>query len=238
VSGSFSLADFLTAETSLYLNARRGLGRWDARLKLALCAAAILANVLLLSRTLSVLLWLAAWTGLAWSRVPWRQAALFIFAPLWATLLVMLGFGLGFGGTPMAHWGPFTLTVEGLEQGYAAGLRVLAEMSWVAALMLTTPFGEILDALRWYRLPSALVDLLAAMYRYIFLLYDEYTAMRAAALVRGGFNGYWRGLKSMGLILAQIFLRALDRAERIDQAMRVRGRDFVPPAPSIKAPHA
>jgi cobalt/nickel transport system permease protein len=225
MSGSFSLVDFLAAEAALYGGQRRGLGRWDARLKLLLCTLAILANVLFVSRGLSVGLWVLAWTGLAVSRVPWRQAALFIFAPLWATVMVILAFSLGFGGSAVAHWGPFTLYKEGMEQGLAAGLRVLAEMSWVAALMLTTPFGEIMAALRWFKLPATLVDLLAAMYRYVFLLYDEYLSMRAAARARGGYNGYWRGLRTLGQILAQIFLRALERAERIDQAMRVRGRD-------------
>ena len=105
MSGSFSLADFLIAETALYGGQRKGLGRWDPRLKLGLCAIAILANVLWISKELSVSLWLLAWIGLGFSRVPWRQAALFIFAPLWATLLVVIGFSLGFGGTPIAHWG-------------------------------------------------------------------------------------------------------------------------------------
>ncbi len=225
MSGSFSLTDFLAAETSLYVKARRGLGRWDPRLKLALCAVAILSNVLYPHRGLSVALWLTAWVGLAISRVPWRQALLFIFAPLWATVLVVVGFSVGFGGTPLWHWGPITIYDEGVEQGLSAGLRVLAEMSWVAALILTTPFGEIMNALRWFKVPVTLVDLMAAMYRYIFLLHDEYLAMRAAARVRGGYNGYWRGLRTLGMILAHIFLRALERAERIDQAMRVRGRD-------------
>lgn len=228
MSGTFSLQDFLAAEASIYGQAPRGLGRWDARLKLGLAAVAILANVLLPSAELSIALWLAAWTGLIISRVPWRQAALFIFAPLWATLLVVAGFSWGFGVTPLAHWGPLTFYKEGLYMGFAAGLRVLAEMSWMAALILTTGFTDILAALRWYRVPEVVVDLLAAMYRYVFLLFDEYQTMRAAARSRGGYQDYRTGMATMGLILSQIFMRALERAERVEMAMRVRGRDSRP----------
>jgi cobalt/nickel transport system permease protein len=240
MSGTFSLQDFLAAEASLYGQAPRGLGRWDARVKVGLAAAAILANVLLPSIALSTALWLTAWTGLALSRVPWRQAALFIFAPLWATLLVVAGFSWGFGTTPLGHWGPLTFYKEGLVLGYAAGLRVLAEMSWMAALILTTPFTDILGALRWYKVPAVVTELLAAMYRYVFLLFDEYQSMRAAARARGGYKDYGTGMRSLGLILAQIFLRALERAERVDQAMRVRGRDSSAPNtdPSKDAAHA
>jgi cobalt/nickel transport system permease protein len=225
MSGSFSLHDFLAAESALYGQARRGLGRWDARLKLGLCAFAILANVLVLERRLSLALWALAWAGLAASRVPWRQAALFIFAPLWATLIVITGFAWGFGTTVWFELGPLTFYREGFSQGLDAGLRVLSEMSWMAALMLTTPFSEILGALRWFRVPASLVDLVASMYRYIFLLFDEFGAMSAAAKARGGYSDWRTGMRTLGLILSQIFMRALDRAERIDQAMRVRGRD-------------
>lgn len=225
MSGSFSLSDFLAAEASLYGKTPRGLARWDARVKVALAAAGVLGNVLLPSVLLSTVLWLAAWTGLAFTRVPWRQAALFIFAPLWATLMVIAGFAWGFGTEPLFHVGSVTFYREGLLMGGAAGLRVLAEMSLMAALILSTTFTDILAVLRWFRLPAIIVDLLGAMYRYVFLLFDEYETMRTAARARGGYRDYLTGMRSMGLILAQVFLRALERAERVDMAMRVRGRD-------------
>lgn len=243
MSGTFSLQDFLAAEASLYGQEPRGLGRWDARVKVGLAALAVLANVLFPHRALSTALWLLAWAGLVVSRVPWRQAALFIFAPLWATLLVVVGFSWGFGSTPLAQWGPLTFYQEGLQLGFDAGMRVLAEMSWMAALILTTPFTEILKALRWFKVSAVVTELLAAMYRYVFLLFGEYQSMRAAARARGGFKDYRTGMASLGLILAQIFLRALERAERVEQAMRVRGRDSAGPSgaparPLAGAPHA
>ena len=237
MSGSFSLQDFLAAEASLYGQIPRGLARWDARLKVALTTLAVLSNVLWPSATLSIWLWFAAWLGLALSRVPWRQAALVIFPPLWEKLLVIIGFGWGFGNTPLAHWGPLTFYREGLTMGLTAGLRVLAEMSWMAALILTTAFTDILAALRWFKIPAIVVDLLAAMYRYVFLLFDEYQTMRAAARARGGYQNYRTSMATLGQILAQIFMRALERAERVDQAMRVRGRDALT-IPSSENPRA
>ncbi len=217
------MADFLEAERGLYGRAPRGLERVDARVKLAVAAAGILANVLLPSAGLSLSLAAAALLGLAATRVAPRRAALFILAPLWATLMVALGFSLGFGRTPWLRLGPLTLYREGAALGGAAALRVLAEMGLAAALMLTTPFTDLLKALRWFRVPEVVVDVLAAMYRYIFVLFEEYRSMAAAAKARGGFSGYRRSLSTLGLITAQGFLRALDRAERVDQAVRARG---------------
>lgn len=98
-------------------------------------------------------------------------------------------------------------------------------MAWVGLLILTTPFAELLEALRWFKVPAILVDTLAFMYRYIFLLFDEFAAMRASARVRGGFSAYKISLASMGLIVSQIFLRAYDRAQRISHAMKARGAE-------------
>lgn len=224
MSSGLSLTDFLATEHGIYGRPPRGLDRWDARLKLGLTAAAVLSNVLIARADLSALLVLVAWTGMLVSRIAVRKAMVFILAPAWATLIVVAGFGIGFGSQPLFHWGPLTFYREGMGMGLSAALRVLAEMSWAAALMLTTPFVDILAALRWYRVPSVVVDTLAAMYRYIFVLFEEFKSMIAAAKARGGFKNYPKGLATLGMILAQGFMRALERAERIDQAMRARGR--------------
>lgn len=223
MSGTFSLQDLLSIEDAHLGGRRHGVARWDARFKTSLVAITVLANVLLARPDLSFALLLLAWAGIAYSRVPWRPALWFVIAPAWATALVVIGYSIGFGVTPLGQWGPITFYHEGLLQGLAAGLRVLSEVSWVALLMLTTPFAKLMAALRWWRVPAILVDTLAYMYRYLFLLYDEFTACSTAARARGGYSTWGRSLATTGMILAHCFLRAMDRAERIEQAIKARG---------------
>lgn len=221
--GHFSLADVLQVERAQFLRRATGLRLWDARFKVVLITAALALNVLLPRRGISLALLAAAFAGLVATRVPLRQALFFLIAPAWATAVVMLGYAWGFGTTVAWHWGWLTVYQEGIQMGLNAGLRVMSEMACVGLLILSTPFFEILEALRWFRLPAVLVDTLAYMYRYLFLLFDEYSAMKASARVRGGYAGYKVGMKTSGLIAAQIFLRAYDRAERISHAMKARG---------------
>ncbi len=223
MSGSISLSDLLAVEEQVYGSKPHGLRRLDARLKLALCAALVMANVLLARIGFSAGLLLLCWAGLAASRVALRQALWFVLAPAWATTLVVFGFSIGFGHSVLGQWGPLTFYEEGLWQGVAAGLRVLSEMACAACLVLTTPFNQILSALRTFKVPAILVDTLGFMYRYFFMLWDETSAMRDAARVRGGFSGWARGMRTSGAILGAIFLRAYDRSQRISQAMRARG---------------
>ena len=201
---------------------RSGLHCVDARLKLALVVAAVLINVVLLDYRLSLGLLLAAWTGMAASRAPFRQMAWFVLAPVWATLPVVFGLAVGLGQTPLIKMGYLTVYHEGLAQGGQAGLRVLADTAWAGLLFLTTPFTEILAALRWFRVPVVVADTLGFMYRYVFLLWEEFSAMRVAARARGGLLGWRREWHTTGTITAQVFLRAYDRAQRIQHAIQAR----------------
>lgn len=223
MSGQLSLQDFFQVERAQFLKRARGLRLWDPRLKVALTVAAVSANVLWYSPELSIALLALALVGFQVTRVPLRQAFVFLVAPAWATLIVMIGYSVGFGRTAIFELGPITFYREGVSLGLSAGLRVVGEMSWIGLLILTTPFTEILDALRWFRIPAILVDTLAFMYRYVFLLCDEFLAMRASARTRGGLSTYRGSMNTLGLITSQVFLRSFDRSMRISHAMRARG---------------
>ena len=223
MSGYLSISDLLKAEKAMTVRLRSGLHCMDARLKLALVAAAVLFNVVLLDYRVSLGLMLAAWTGMAVSKAPFRHIAWFVLAPLWAAVPVVFGLAAGLGQTPLLKIWRLTLYHEGLAQGGQAGLRVLADTAWAGLLFLTTPFTEILAALRWFRVPVVVTDTLGFMYRYVFLLWDEFSAMRVSARARGGLSGWRREWHTTGTITAQLFLRAYDRAQRIQQAVQARG---------------
>lgn len=223
MSRHLSISDLLKAEKNMSGGHRSGLHRLDARLKLAMVITAVLFNVVLLDYRVSLGLLLSAWGGMAVSKGPLRHIAWFVLAPLWAALPVVFGLAVGLGKTPLLAVGSLTVYHEGLIQGGEAALRVLADTAWAGLLFLTTPFTEILDALRWFRLPAVVVDTLGFMYRYIFLLWEEFSSMRVSARARGGLLGWRRQWHATGTITAQVFLRAYDRAQRIQQAVQARG---------------
>ena len=128
---------------------------WDARLKLFLLVIAIGLNVVVADAWLSAGLLAVSLVFIVRSKIPFRLFAIFFLAPAWATLLVFVGFSVGFGLQPILSVGPVTFYREGVALGVSAALRVASEMSWIAALMLTTPFPRLLDALQFYRLRGA-----------------------------------------------------------------------------------
>lgn len=213
----------------------RGLYRWDPRLKLGLLAAAVALNVGLARMGLSLFLFGIGMALVLWSRIPSRFFLLFFLAPCWATLMVLVGFSVGFGVTPIWSWGPVSIYHEGLLQGLAAAARVACDMTWLAAVFLTTPFGAVLAALQWFRIPTILTDMLAMAYRYAFLLLAEFNKLRDAGRQRGGFRNYAGVCRSTAMILSQIILRAYDRAKNIQLAMSARGENAPREAPEFEA---
>ncbi len=167
----------------------QGLHGWDPRLKLALLATAVGMNVVIAQLWLSFLLFVISVLMAIWSRISFRLFALFFLAPAWATLIVFLGFSIGFGTTPVVSIGSITMYREGMFQGLSAAARVASDMSWIASVFLTTPFPRVLYALKWFRVPTVLVETIAMAYRYAFLLMDEFHRMRDASRTRGRLQG-------------------------------------------------
>jgi cobalt/nickel transport system permease protein len=120
-----------------------------------------------------------------------------------------------------------------ISQGFAAGWEAMAAilfrstLAFVSVLWLVSvmPFDQLLVTLRRFYVPAAFVAMLAFMYRYSFVVWDELTKMRTARKARGfrgGFGFHWKeSIQLIGLLL----LRAMGRAERVHGAMSARGWD-------------
>ena len=126
---------------------------------------------------------------------------------------------------------PFILGVGILslfQQGGAehfARLVVRGTLCLFTILLMTgtTPFSETIRVLRHIRVPGLLVTTMALMYRYVFVLIDETERMnraRASRTFRRSRSGLWRDRAG---VIARLFVRSTERAERIYAAMCARG---------------
>lgn len=215
-----------------------GLHHWDARLKLFVLVMVIGFNVVIANFYLSAILLTSAILLLLVSRVPSKLFLLFLAAPLLAMSVVIGGFSIGFGETLLLRLGPVTVYREGLFQGFSAALRVGSDVAWMALIFLTSHFADLLRALRWYRVPDILVESLAMMYRYAFMILDQFKRMSAAIRIRGGYSTFTRKINSLALVLAQMLLNAYDRAAAISMAMQARGAYAMTGATEATGNHA
>jgi cobalt/nickel transport system permease protein len=90
-------------------------------------------------------------------------------------------------------------------------------------LSSTTRFSAILRVLWGIRVPTLLVTTLALMHRYLFVLVDETGCMVRARRSRTFTHDRASAWRSSASVIAHLFVRSSERAERIYAAMCARG---------------
>jgi len=209
--------------------------RLDPRIKVVLTALGILSTVLLpdgawiaFSLTLSLILALAYLADIPWGFLFKRSL---VILPFTLTALTMAFIT---PGQPLMfiHLGPWTLTPTDAGVIHFASIIARSLLSVQIAILLTasTPFPDLLHALRHLHLPRMLTGILAFMYRYPFVLNDEAVRLLRARQARSARppsstsrpGWIWQG-KVTGAMVGQLFLRSLERGERVHQAMLARG---------------
>lgn len=151
---------------------------------------------------------------------PWRRMwhvegfMLLLFATLPFTM----------DGRPLLALGPLTASLEGLWRA-----ALIASKVSTSVLVLTTLLGKVEPsrlgvALRGLRFPEHLSRLCVMTVRYTSLIRDEARRLHEAMRTRGfqprSNRHTWR---SYGNLIGMLLVRALDRAERVEEAMLCRG---------------
>lgn len=150
---------------------------------------------------------------------------------------------------PLVFWGPQPhhplAEIAGMQLIYSsAGLTRFASIavkSWIsiqAAILLaaTSEFSDLLAATRQLHVPKIFVAIIALMWRYLFVMEDEAARLMHARNSRSAKIGsvqtsagnlLWNAQVTGGMA-GSLFLRSLERAERVYAAMRSRGYNGEP----------
>ena len=126
------------------------------------------------------------------------------------------------------------VSAAGLERFLSIGIKSWLSLQAAILLASTTPFPDLLLALRFLRVPKVLVSVVGLMWRYLFVLVDEVFRMSRARTSRSGIGEdpgrrvggslRWRAQVTGGMA-GSLFLRSFERGERTYQAMLSRGYD-------------
>ncbi|TAN42837.1 MAG: cobalt ECF transporter T component CbiQ [Nitrospirae bacterium] len=113
-----------------------------------------------------------------------------------------------------------------VSRGWMSFVSIMLKFSLTisAALLLiaTTSFPGICFAMQKLRIPKAFVAQLLFLYRYLFVLMEEAMKIVRARDMRS-FNKRGKGIKHFVPLIGVLFIRTVDRAERVYNAMLARG---------------
>lgn len=118
--------------------------------------------------------------------------------------------------------------------GLALALTVVAKATTgvlsMVVLSSTTPFPDLLRGFERLKAPRLLVMIVAFMWRYLHVIGEELHRMRIARQARGYQARWVWQAGAMGTTVGALFIRSLERGERVYLAMASRGYEGGTPA--------
>lgn len=132
---------------------------------------------------------------------------------------------------------PFTVP-DGVTRGGTLALKATIGVLAAVVLSSTTPFPLLLHGFELLRAPRTIVLIVSFMWRYLFVLGDEVRRMRLAREARGYRARWIWQTRALAQSVATLFVRALERGERVYLAMVSRGYDGGVPPTALCAPLA
>ncbi|MCL5985246.1 MAG: cobalt ECF transporter T component CbiQ [Actinobacteria bacterium] len=199
----------------------------EVRTKIVFIAIALLINLLSPNIYTPIAIAIFCLATLIVIKIPPKLLMLRLSMPLVMAVMVLAVQMFVCGTIPLFTiplWG-FHLVgyKEGLTHGLLIMCRVIAGISLVLFMSMSTPANKLFQAAIWFRVNRIFVEIALLMYRYIFVLAEEAIAMKEAQKVRFGYHNWKQSIRSLGMLGGTLILRAYDRAERVFEAMLTRG---------------
>lgn len=126
-----------------------------------------------------------------------------------------------------------TYSPEGYFRFLSIVIRLITSLLAAIILSSTTKLPDILSAFQYLHVPKIFITIIGLMWRYLYVLVDEAVRLMRARESRSAFSPdrrqkggsiLWRSRVSGGMV-GNLFLRSLERSDRIYYAMLSRGFD-------------
>jgi cobalt/nickel transport system permease protein len=119
----------------------------------------------------------------------------------------------------------FTLNLykEGFDKGLISFLKISGSMGAVIMLMRSIKMGEFIEALKWFRLPTAFIEVLTFAVKFIYIFKDEAASIIKAQRARLGYKSFYISIISMSSVAGIVLTRAYDRSKMLSKSMKCRG---------------
>lgn len=216
------------------------LHRCDARVKIAFLLAFLITTALLPFGAWVVYLLLAGILAVIFliSELPFKplfKNSLILEFPILLVLIpqIFLRKGEMMEINIFSKFG-FPVSLEGINNVANLMVRSWFSLQLTVLVSAVTSFEDMLAGLRACGLPRLLVEILALMWRYLFIMLDEVERMQRARTARSamasggrrkiGGTLFWRASVT-GSMVGSLLLRSMKRSQCVHQAMLSRGYD-------------
>ncbi len=101
-------------------------------------------------------------------------------------------------------------------------LRTFASFCCLLFFSLTTPMQKFFARLIQLKAPKTIIEIVALVYRYIFIFLEEMIAIYNAQAVRGGYDTFGNSIKSSALIMKSLVVALFQKQAEMDMYLDAR----------------
>ena len=112
-----------------------------------------------------------------------------------------------------------------VKQVYQLSATVIASVSCLYFLILTTPLNQLLWVLRKFKIPVLFIELVGLTYRFIFILLDKMQEIYLAQSSRLGYQNDRVMITSAAQLIVSLFIKTIQSARELQIAIESRGGD-------------
>ncbi len=140
------------------------------------------------------------------------------------TFFLWLTLPFTYGGAEQIQLFSLQMSLDGLRTAALITLKTNGILFCFLALLATSPLTNLAHALEKLGLPQKLIFILLFSYRQLFIIHQEYERLQRAAALRGFVPANsMHTYRTYGHLFGMTLVKSWNRAERIHQAMLLRG---------------
>ncbi|WHY03347.1 cobalt ECF transporter T component CbiQ [Neobacillus sp. DY30] len=117
------------------------------------------------------------------------------------------------------------ISSPGIQQSYKLATTILASVSCLYFLVLSTPLNQMMWVLKKVKLPTVFIELMGITYRFIFVLLEKMNEIYIAQTSRLGYQNYKSGFSSVAQLIVSLFVKSMRSAKELQIAIDSRGGD-------------
>jgi cobalt/nickel transport system permease protein len=145
-------------------------------------------------------------------------AIIFSIAPIYQEDLEMLWM------TQIGSWQIY-ISPYSVQQSYQLATTILASVSCLYFLVLSTPLNQFIWVLKKAKLPTVFIEIMGITYRFIFVLLEKMNEIYIAQTSRLGYQNYKSGFSSVAQLIVSLFIKSIRSAKDLQIAIDSRGGD-------------
>ncbi len=135
-------------------------------------------------------------------------------------------FSLGQSGDTLFSIAIGNLTIycqwQNLLDGLLLFFKALSAVSCMYFIALNTTMNDLIYAFKKMKAPMLFISLMELIYRYIFVLLEEYKKIFVAQRSRLGYKNFKTSIVSTGRLIAALFLKTYNKCDRVYNALLSR----------------